>query len=153
MIPQTNIFTFREDLGSTVNSIQQQRISETRNVFYNNFFDLIELKIGGGKHFYFGKNWGSQVALHFNPSYKINSSGRTLNDEESIVIIEEFDAKQKLFLNASADLKIFYTIKKNSIFLGAGYARSLNDIKFLENSDLKFRPTVLNFNLGISRRF
>lgn len=148
-----NTFTFREDLGSIINSIQQQKIYQTRYVFYNNFFDFVELKIGGGKNFSFGNNWGSQIAIHINPSYKVNSTGRTLNDGESIITIEDFDAQQKLFWNASADWKLFYKIKGNNIFVGASYARSLNSIKFLENSDLKFAPQILNLNLGVSRRF
>ena len=59
-------FTFSEELETEINYPAFQKTYRTKRVFYNNYFDFIELNIGGEKSFSFGKNWGSQLALNIN---------------------------------------------------------------------------------------
>ena len=146
-------FTFSEELETEINYPAFQKTYRTKRVFYNNYFDFIELNIGGEKSFSFGKNWGSQLALNINPSFKIKSTGRTLDDNESIIDIEDFATKPKVFVSAGAEVRLFYKINSNRVFTSFGYKQALSKIKLLNNSSLSFQPQVLSVTLGVSRDF
>ncbi|MFK8009542.1 MAG: hypothetical protein AB8H03_24485 [Saprospiraceae bacterium] len=146
-------FSYREELDPILDFTQFQQINRTKKVFYNNYSQIVELNIGGGKSFFFGKNWGSQIALNINPALKIKSTGRTLNDDKSIIDIEDFAVDQKLFISAGAEVRLFYKIKNNHIFTSLGYKHALSNLKLLNNSTLTLQPQILNINLGISRNF
>lgn len=146
-------FTFSEELETEIDYSALQKIYRTKRVFYNNYFDFIELNIGGGRSFSFGKNWGSQLALNINPSFNIKSTGRTLGDDESIIDIEIFATKSKVFVSAGAEVRLFYKIKNNRVFTSFGYKQALSKIKLLNNSSLSFQPQVLSVTLGMNRDF
>lgn len=146
-------FSFREELDPVLDFSQFQQINRTKRVFHNNYTQLVELNIGGGKSFSFGKNWGSQIALNINPSLKMKSSGRTLNEEESIIDIEDFAANQQFFLSAGAEVRLFYKIKDYHFFTSFGYKHALSNVELLNNSTLTLQPQIINLNLGVSKEF
>lgn len=146
-------FSFSEDLGVTLDNLQ--KIQQTKHVFHNNYFQFFELKMGLGKTIYFGKKkkMGSQIALHLNPSFKLNSEGRTLDDNESIIDIEEYDSEQNWFWTTSGDLKLFYQYKSNKIFTSVGINQSISKLKVINNSELKNQQRMIIFNLGLMKDF
>ncbi len=146
-------FSYREILDPIIDFTQFQQIKRTKKVFYNNYSQLVELNIGGGKSFTLAKNWGSQIALNINPSFRIKSSGRTLNDDKSIIDIEYFAADRQLFISAGAEVRLFYKIKSNQIFTSFGYKHAFSNLKLLNNSTLTLQPQIININFGVSRKF
>ena len=86
-------------------------------------------------------------------SFKIKSTGRTLDDNESIIDIEDFATKPKVFVSAGAEVRLFYKINSNRVFTSFGYKQALSKIKLLNNSSLSFQPQVLSVTLGVSRDF
>ena len=146
-----NTFTFSEELEVEENSLQ--RIYRTKYVYYNNYFDIMSLNIGVGKSILFGKKWGSKMILNIQPSYTLNVEGRSLNDQISIIDVKEDPAQQKLFLAIGAELRLFYKLKSNEVFVSYGYQQAITDSKLIKNSSLKYKPQISSINVGMSRSF
>ena len=146
-------FSYKEDLGSEVSLALNQRITRLKNIYHNNYFEFVELNLGVGKEFYFGKNWGSQLALSFNPSYQLKATGRTLNEDLSIFEMENHKTVDRLLWSAGGGLDLFFNLKSNRILAGVDLKRSLSKIQLLDNSDLQLQPQVLTFKLGLERVF
>lgn len=146
-------FAYSEDLGYVDNVAALHRIYRTKHIYHNNFFEFAELNIGAGKKLYFGENWGSQITVLINPSYKLKSTGRTLDENSAVVYIEDFDAGQKWFLNAGIGVDLFFDTRFGGLVLGAGLNQSLSKIKLLNDSDLKMQPRSVQFRMGVTRDF
>ena len=146
-------FSYKEDLGTEVSLALNQRITRVKNIYHNNYFEFIELNLGVGKEFYFGKNWGSQLSLSFNPSYQLKATGRTLNEDLSVFEMENHKTVDRLLWAAGGGLDLFFNLKSNRILAGVDLKRSLSKIQLLDNSDLQLQPQVLTFKLGLERKF
>lgn len=146
-------FSFREEPIVITDFDVNQRITRTKRVFHNNYFHFLELNLGAGKSFSLGKNWGTQVAIHLNPSLRWKTIGRTLNENNTIVDIEQFEVDQKFFLGISGEARVFYQLKRNKIFTSFRFNQVLSDLKLINTSTLEFQPQMLNANIGVSRNF
>lgn len=144
-------FMANEDLGAGFNSATNQIVYKNRRVFHNNNFQYIALNAGIGTKLYISKNFGSELSLNFSPNYRIKSSGRLLDEELSIITIEEQQADAKLFFNAGASANLFVKMKNNYFFIGCSFDRTLTDTKVLTNSQLTIKPQILSLNIGLSR--
>lgn len=146
-------FSFREEPIVITDFGVNQRITRTKRVFHNNYFHFLELNLGAGKSFSWGKNWGTQIAIHLNPSLRWKTIGRTLNENNTIVDIEQFEVDQKFFLGVSGEARVFYQLKRNKIFTSIRYNQVLSNLNLINTSTLEFQPQMLNANIGISRSF
>lgn len=146
-------FSHSEYLGFTLDLIERQKVFRTKHIFHNNYFKYLELNLGVGRNFSFGKNWGSEIILHFNPSYKFDSQGRTFDENQTIIYIEDFEANQKWLWSSDVGLNLFYQVKNNKIFTGVNFKQNLSKLKILENSNLTIQPQILTIKLGMLKSF
>ena len=148
-----NTFSYREDLGVVNNLVDFTKVHRTKVIYHNNYFENISINIGVGKAFLLTKYLGFDIALQLNPTLGLSSEGRTLNDELQVVYIENFQPSKKLFLSAGTSIDVFYKVKNNKIFAGAGFTQTLSKVNLIQNSNLSYQPRILTFNIGFGRRF
>jgi hypothetical protein len=147
-------FYFEKDLGKFVNAAELVVIRKTRQVFHNNYFDLISLNIGVGKQFQFSPRWNGQVLMYVSPTRRLNYTGRSLDDSESVVTYDpNLGSQKKWLLNADAAFRLSYKLKKTDLIMGFNLSQSLtkSELQSAGNSTTTVQPRVFGLNLGIRR--
>jgi len=147
-------FTYRKNLGVYNDFTTQNKVRKTRYVYHNNYFKFIQFRAGAGKQFEFNKHWSSQVLAHISPTLKTCHSGRALDENQTIVSIEDMGTEKDWFLSASIDWRLSYQINKLNIFAGTGFNQNLSKGKFLEeNIHSSLYKQSVSLYLGLKRDF
>jgi hypothetical protein len=147
-------FNFEKDLGTSIDYSQFQIIRKTRQVFHNNYFDLVSLNLGGGKQFKLSPRWDGELLMYLSPSRRLNYTGKSLDDTGSVVAFDpNLVVQKKWLLNADAALRFSYRMKKMDLIIGVNFSQSLTkaDVQSAGSSTTTVQPRVFGFNLGIRR--
>ena len=146
-------FTYSEDLGTTVSFDLGQKTQRNRHIFHNNYLETVQLNLGLGRNFDFGKNWGSDFVVRLSPNYKIKAEGRTLADDFSVLEIEAMESTQRLFWSSDVGFNLKYRIANNNIFAGMNFKQYLTKTSLTENSTINLQPQIIQVRIGFSRVF
>ncbi len=145
-------FSFREDLGTYINFSERQVIKQTRRVFHNNYLELLSLQVGAGRNFPLGPQLKSQVILHFSPTYRLAQQGRTIDDNESVIDLDDTTlTSDKLLWNANASWRLAYQLPNIDLFVGAMFTQSVTKARLLSDQEKMIKPRALSFIIGIQR--
>jgi len=146
-------FTYSQEIDTEIDLLLRQRSTFIENVFHNNYTDLLELNSALGKELTFMQNWGLRIKATFNAGYLLQFNGKTLNEESSVIELKNYKSGNRLMLSAGANSELFYAFKNYHISIGVDFRRNFSNLKIFENSDLRFEPRIMTFNLGLARKF
>lgn len=150
---QRHFFMHTEVVSKNFDAILYRQVTTLRHVCHNNTLETLGLKVGIGKHFIFNENWGSTVSLAISSDYQLRADGRTLNDEVSIIELNNHKFPQKFIYNGHMSAGLFYNLKGIRLSGNIGWQQGLNSAVTSTQSNLEYSPRGLNVSLGVEKRF
>lgn len=145
-------FMYTENLGTKVDQANFQKITTLRHVCHTNSIQSLGVRLGIGKKFMLSNRWGIELTGALSSNYRIAGNGRTLDDNSSIISIEDHQFADKFQFNAHLNTGIFLELKKVKIVGILGWQRSLNKTLLIENLSIKQSSNALNFGIGIEKK-
>lgn len=137
-----------ERIDSNVRSV----ILQTREVYHNNYYEMVALQLGVGKSFRLTDRWSGQIMLNIAPTYRRAFSGKVLDNSDEVLALEpNLLSAQNWSWTAGAGMRFTYRAGTTDLFLHLGMRRSISKIDVLTDSNLSSQPHLIHLSLGIRK--